>query len=456
MSTANEFTFPSGFFDPPSPRPESWPDNFELRRAVDWFKGFMTDVEWIQRRNSAATRMYKAATGDGSITGDGRFFNAKDTFGWYLFLSEARLDHVGNYDYVFGSRVVPLMQAIGRDLDLLLGIEGMEVRVRRMVGADRAQPNGCLFELLIAACYRRAGAEVVFVDEKPGKAQTHDMDVTLNGQTWAIECKRMEVGAYGERERQQIGRLWNKGSNHLAMLERSTLCHATFRVELETVPDDYLSKRVSDWLSSGRSEFTWDDAIATGSIADLDLRPLQQVLSTDLVFANSHRILELLTGMYRRNASYRTMLRANIGDNPRYVDACDLAVVLHWESLSKEAIDGKARDIRKKLSEATSQLPEDRPGIIHVGFEAVEGDRVERLRYAKILATARQFDPGDKPLEYVYCHYFVPESPPDECWAFDETTQWCSIQPRHPRPLGDVFLVLSTASQNRTGPHWRD
>lgn len=40
-----------------------------------------------------------------------------------------------------------------------------------------------------------------------------------------------------------------------------------------------------------------------------------------------------------------------------------------------------------------------------------------------------------KQLEYVYCHYFVPESPPNERWAFDETAQWCAVRAKHQRPF---------------------
>lgn len=450
---ARELEFPPDFFDPPDPRPDHWPDNPELRRAVDWFKSFIPPAQWAQRREQAARRLYLSAMGIGA--GDGRFFDAKDGFGWYLFLAEALLDHIGNYDYVFGSRVIPVFQAIGRDLDLLLQVDGLAPRVQRMVGKERGQPNGGLFELLVAACYRRAGANVAFIEEHPGQGQTHDMDVTLQGRTWAVECKRMETGEYGESERLQIRQLWSDSASHLAQGERSTLCQASFKVELKAVPPDYLKAKVLEWLASGRKQLTWTDATAAGSIAALDLRPLQKLLSTDLVLGSSHRILELLTGRYVRNANYQTLLRTRPGDNPRYVDECDLAVVLNWESLSEEALNSKARDIRKKLSEANAQLPEGRPSIVHIGFEAVEGDKVERLRHAKILATARQFDPGAKQLEYVYCHYFVPESPPHECWAFDETTQWCEIHPTQPRPLDTCFLVLAPSAHNRRGPHWQ-
>ena len=393
------------------------------------------------------------------VSGDIRplhFYDSKDSFGWYLFLAEALLDHIGNYDYVYGSRVTPLFQAIGHDLDLLLKVEGVEARVRRMVTKERGQPNGGIFELLVAAAYLRAGAEVAFVKEKPGQGKTHDMDVILNGQTWAIECKRMEIGEYGERERLQVGRLWDASSSPLAQIERNTFCQVRFNVEMKAVPAEYLHEKVKQWLASGKIALAWGDAISSGSIRKLDLRPLQCVLSKDFVLGSSHRILELLTGRYIRNANYRTLLMMRPGDNPRYVDDCDLAVILQWDSASDTAIDEKARDIRKKLSEATQQLPEERPSIVHIGFEAIEGDHVERRRYEKILTTARKFDPGQKCLEYVCCHYFVPESPPDECWAFDETNHWCSIRPEHAIPIEGIFLVLAEASKKGSGPHWKE
>jgi hypothetical protein len=451
---AKQLQFPPDFFDPPIPRPDEWPDNPELRRAVDWFKSFIPPHQWIQRREQAARRLYLSAMGIGAE--DGRFFDTKDGFGWYLFLAEAFLDHIGNYDYVFGSRVVPVFQAIGRDLHLLQQVDGLASRVQRMVSKERGQPNGGIFELLVAACYRRAGASVSFVEELPGQAKTYDMNVTLNGLTWAVECKRMEVGTYSEIERVHITRLWSDCSEHLAGIERNTLCNVSFYVELNTIPLDYLKAKVLEWLKSGKKEFAWSDTTAVGRIALLDLRPLQKVLSKNTVLGSSHRILELLTGRYVRNANYKTLLRTTPGDNPRYVVGCDLAVVLNWESLNDSAFDSKARDIRKKLSEANDQLPDGRPSIVHIGFEAVEGDKVERLRHAKILTTAQQFDPGAKQLEHVYCHYFVPESPPHESWAFDETTQWCAIRPTRAKPLDSCFLVLPSGANNRKGPHWQE
>jgi hypothetical protein len=240
----------------------------------------------------------------------------------------------------------------------------------------------------------------------------------------------------------------------LSQNEQSAFCDVQFRVPIDNVPDDYLTTKALAWIHSDLPSLLWNDGVGRGSIGELDLKPLRDVLKDNVVMASSSRILELLAGRYVRHANYVQVIRMKYADNPRYMKDCDLAVLLRWESASDEAIDTKARDIVGKLSEATDQLPADRRGIVHIGFEAVEGDEVERVRYKKIVARAAAFDPGIKPLEYIYCHYFVPESPPDQAWAYDETLQWVGIRPTGPHPLTDTLLVLPDNGQMRKGPHW--
>lgn len=55
--------FPDSFLRPPDRRTDDWPDEPELRRAVDWLKGFLPDAEWKQRRQAAVNRLYNTALG---------------------------------------------------------------------------------------------------------------------------------------------------------------------------------------------------------------------------------------------------------------------------------------------------------------------------------------------------------------------------------------------------------
>src|SRR3546814_12232958 len=73
---------------------------------------------------------------------------------------------------------------------------------RRLMNADRSQPDGGLFELLVALAYYRDGWETAFAPERPGVAKTHDPNVRKGRSRWAVECKRMDRSSYEARERE--------------------------------------------------------------------------------------------------------------------------------------------------------------------------------------------------------------------------------------------------------------
>lgn len=450
-----DFEIPEDFFDFDGDRPEWWPDHPDVRRAVEWLRGYIEPAEWRQRRLAAAQRVYQLIINGAEPGTTGRFFDARDSFAYHLFLAEASIDHVWNYDPVFGSRIVPVFAAIGRNLDLLQAVGGIEDRIARMVGSERAQPNGPFFELLVAAAYARAGGKVVFVPEQRGGPRTHDMDVALHGRDYAVECKRMEVSEFGESERGRVRTLWGPSSAHLASILCSTFAQIEFLVPVADVPDDYLTRKTQAWQLAPDQVFEWEDEKGRGRIGRLDLGPLQKELEYSMVLNGSTRLAELLTGRYKRHQSMISSMRIKYADNPRYVAECDYATILEWTPLAPTSISGRARDVLRKVADGIGQLPLDRPGIIHVGFEAVEGDAVEELRHQRIVASMSEFDPGQTPLEYVYSHFLAPESPPDQGWAFDETTDFRGILPTAPPPLIQPFLVLEADAQQRLGGHWK-
>jgi len=95
--------------------------------------------------------------------------------------------------------------------------------------------------------------------------------------------------------------------------------------------------------------------------------------------------------------------------NPRYISECDFAVILRWKCISEQSISAKAREVLRKLADANDQLPDDRPGIIHIGLEAIDEIDVETLRAVRIERTVREFDPQGKPLRWVCVFKRAPE-----------------------------------------------
>lgn len=254
----------------------------ELKRSVEFFKSLMRPEEWETRRYNIGMRFNQSLIGElNNTSGKGKFFDDDDLFGWYLFLGEAFNDHPQNYEVVFGCRVVPVLAAIGRNLDLLKKVDGFTDRAKRLIDVEKRQPNSSLFEILVAGAYAREGGTVVFRPEQPGRTKTHDIDVELNGKVWAVECKRMEAGEYAEGERQRMRDLWREPALLLVKNTRNTILDVHFKVELAAVPNTYLLNKVKRYVRSVQSSFIWEDTVSSCTIGNLDIGPAQEALKTN-------------------------------------------------------------------------------------------------------------------------------------------------------------------------------
>lgn len=423
-----------------SPQPRLWADDPDLRRAFNWLKGFM-GADWERRRIVAFARLHASALGINQGDEKGRFYDPDDMIGWYLFQAEAVLDHLWNVEPMYASRIVPVLQSIGRSLPLLLSAAGLDDRVKRLVGSERKQPNGGLFELLVAAAYLRRRARVSFRKE-PRNAKSHDLDVIIGDVAYAVECKRMETSKYGEDERMQMRVLWDPASDLISALGRSAFGNVDFKVPISDVHNHYLIGKAQEWLASRMPSILWDDDIGSGVVGDMDLEPLQTALQDGEILAAGSLAIKLLTGRYRRHESHLQAIKFSSESSPRYMSECEQASILRWKCSADASVNAKAKDVVAKLAQALDQLPGDRPGIVHIGLEAVEGDASEAARIERVLASLERFDPKEKPLEFVYVHYFIPDSPPEGSFEFEERVDWRRITGNGVRPLKPETLIV--------------
>jgi hypothetical protein len=116
-----------------------------LKRATKFFVSLMSAHEWTKRREDAAMRFYQALTMRITDPADkGRYFDPRDTTGWYLFLAEAYTDHPWNYEMMFGCHVIPIFAALGRNLDALLDMDGFKnAHARSLAMSERSRTAGC-------------------------------------------------------------------------------------------------------------------------------------------------------------------------------------------------------------------------------------------------------------------------------------------------------------------------
>ncbi|MEE9454646.1 MAG: hypothetical protein V3V13_09735 [Paracoccaceae bacterium] len=425
-----------------------------VKRYAEHLKAFMGEDEWLVRRDKIAHFFYQSLVGETvDSSGKGQFFNNKDQFGWYLFLAEAFNDHPQNYEVIYGSRVIPIFATLGRNLDQLLSVEGYETRLRRLMSSDRSQPNGGFFEFLVATAYVCDGYKVAFHPEKRGIARSHDIDVQKGDVCFAVECKRMEGGEYHEIERQRMRDLWQPACMLQVSTGNSSYFDIHFKIALPDVSNNYLYEKARQFVDSGKDNLLFDDNTARGIIRELDIKPLQEALKETYWLHPGPQFTEKLLGSYRRYDSHLAVQKIRYASNPHFIDEIDQAVVARWTSLSEVAIERKARDVFSKVVDACKQLPSDVPGIVHVGFETLGGDEIEKRRYQKIKSKIRNFDAKGKPLTAIICHAFSPEASPTETWAFDET---CIYQcfGYNTLPLSKITLVVPDDGPLNDGVHW--
>lgn len=432
-----------------------WRDD-DVLRAVEWLKCFVPTAA-MQARLDKARATLIAAQAQWTSGGAAEAYDPADAAAWYVLQGETFATDRRLWVPEEVARTVPFLTRLGKELDGLKAISGAEARAERLMTADKRQPEGGLFELLVALAYKRRGwANVEFVPEEPGVRRTPDLHVTGPRRRWAVECKRMMPSEYAQRER-EIGRALAAPVHALGLeIARSLVVEVGYKAELRDVPDAYLAETVMDAIK-GRTSGAWDDPVSFGRARDVDWTLARGVLAHDDVYFGSSRMIELLVGRYAHDADHSFAAKWRPArERPFYAEAVYQASVVSWWSLSDAARMQKARHFQHMLAKAEGQLPSDRPGAIHVGVESRGGNQIDALRHIRNFAAARTFSPANARLRWVYGNYFVPEATTqkDETWALNETAASYRIgSHRTSEPLPGHLLV-SPEDEAREGVHW--
>jgi hypothetical protein len=434
---------------------QEWRDE-DVLRATAWLKSFVPSSDMERRLEATRDTLLaaRARWADGETV---PLFDPADTAAWYILQGETFAVDRRLWVPDAMVRIVPFLTRLGKELDELRTVTGAEARAARLMTAECRQPDGGIFELLVALAYKRRGwSAVQFVPEQRGVRRTPDLHVYRPRSRWAVECKRLMPSTYAQREK-ELGTNLAKTIHELSSKNgRSLLVELCFKIELCHVSDDYLACMVREALKRS-SDTSWNDEIAKGYVRDIDWRFARHVLKNDDVYFGSSRMIELLVGYYTHEADHSLTARWRPSpERPFYAESVYQASVVSWVSLSAQSMAKKARHFRSVLGNAESQLPDDRPGVIHVGMESTSGSTVDAMRHVRNFVQARTFAPSTSRLRWVYGSYFVPEltTRRNETWALTETTAPYKIgSHRTSEPLPGHMLV-SPEGEGRPGVHW--
>lgn len=432
---------------------QDWRDEDTLR-AIEWFIAQIPSADWSRRIGAVRTtfnRLKKDWCNDGTP-----LYDPADSIAWLFFQAHAYAAERENWVEEEAYRIVPIFRRIGQDLPLLAELDGAEERASRLLDDNRATPDDGLFEFLVALAYRRQDWQVAFVPELSGRARTPDLHVAKPRRRWAIECKRAGRSGYAVEERER-GRTLARRVHALARSRnRSLLVDVRYDVELTAVPNDYLVERAEAFLRNPAREF-WEDEIGAGVIGDVDWRMIQAVLGHDDLYFGASRMIELLRGEYDDRLDYSIDGIWKPSRRRRFfATSMRQASLVSWQSASFEAARRKASHFRSVVGRASGQLPGDRPGAIHVGYEARGGNSVDDFRHRLNALEMMTFDSGTSRLRWVYGNYMAPEhvTARNESAAASETTAMYRIGgTATPEPLPNHILLDDAPAQ--PGSHWR-
>ena len=349
-----------------------------------------------------------------------------DTLGWYLHLCDELTNEVPapTFEMAQATRVIQVFTEIGRCREMLDLVDGIEVRVKRLVDDERNAPDGGLFEILVALAYVKSDWNVRFIPEEAHK--TSDIHVVRREEEFFVECKRMRKSSeYSLNERDHFTRIWEPASRMMRMNGLHWVLDIVFHLELQRLTDDFLQVRLAGvgFIPPGGTQVS--DEFATINIRETDLDPLRAALENGPIRIYSPLFVELTLGKFENTRSYKSLMSAKTQDTV-WLEDVDFLLMAVWHCDDPECDKKKARHILRHLSKANKQLPHNKPGIIHFGIESNETETVELLRIAGIDNAIQSFDSEGKDLRWIFCNFYQPSMTSDASLHMDETVRYYS------------------------------
>ena len=401
-----------------------------LITGLEAFTSRMAPSEWSQRRAQVLEHLENRKKGTKLAEADSIRVR-EDEIGWYLFLCEQSVYDPLCVDVSQSQRILPYFASLGSRWHHAREVTGIERKLDELLHAYRKHPDGHFFELLVALSYAEAGWKVSFVEEVRGK-KTADLHVVRGSEEYFVECKRMNrTTDYSVKERNRFLEIWDAGRDALVKNRQWLWFKGTFHSDVFDLPDSFLLDLWQSTLPIGLGEKVLvDNDAATIKARLVDRTSVINHFRKFKVKMNSPMMTRVIGGDWAPDNSSITLLplvqisRVQGCEAPElgtYVEEVGFACGFTRETDSEVSIDKKAKDVKKLLSEAVRQVPDDKPSIIHLAAETMEGADVERRRTDKLETLMRSFSFEGKPVKLVRLHRLQSHQRADIQFEIDET-----------------------------------
>lgn len=424
------------------------------------FLSRMSPEQWKARREGILNSLRTRPT-ETSLEKTSSIRVRDDEIGWYLFLCDQAINDPLFTDVSQSQRALPFFVGIGARWQYAHRVIGLDRKIDELLTDYRQDPDGVLFELNVALAYAAAGWDVELIEE--GVAKSPDMRVVREGQEFFVECKRMaRQTQYAEKERNEFLRMWDHAKSLLLQNGQWLWFKGNFHVDVSELPTNFLHEiwKVAFPIGNGEA-IIYDGPEATIHARIIDQAAVHRHMREFWVKANSPTLTNLLGGDWAPDDAAVSLLHVV---KTGQVAGCDVPVLGTFinevgfacgftrEFDSEISIGKKARDVTKLLSEAVKQVPADKPSIIHIAAETMEGIAVERRRTEKIIQKLPKFT-TEKPVVCVRFHRFQSHQRTKLLYEMDETVD------RFQSDAIDLSHIPSTVvvppdTPMRHGSHW--
>lgn len=402
-----------------------------LRTGIEPFLSQLSKEEWQARRR----QIIESLKGHPEITSLEKAKSIRvreDEIGWYLFLCEQTLEDPLCVDSAQAQRILPFFAGIGERWAHATRVDGLQRKIIETLTHYKTEPDGLIFEILVALSYAAKSWSVEFLEEKP-PSKSPDMVVRKNGIELFVECKRLNRRtAYSEKERVEFLRLWDPAVPVLISNKQCIWLKIVFHAEVFTLPTDFLAAILQRTLPIGNGETILHDNVDATIIArQIDRQAVNLHLEKFMVKEPSPMLYNLLGGDWApENSEVTAVVLAKRGHMAScevpvlctYIEALDWACGITRKFDSETSINKKARDITELLSDAVKQVPQEKPSVIHIAAETLEGRDVELRRTEKVMSKI-PFFVTDKPVLAVRFHRLQSNSRTNMLFEFDETVE---------------------------------